>query len=316
MNTELPKVTRIYQNHHLDSTRWDMYVPREKDVIVTTSMKSGTTWVQMIVCQLLYGKEADHFSWFELTHWLDCRFSPRKESLSWLNDSERPRVIKTHLALDGLPYYPQSKYVIVGRDPRDVFMSWFNHYSNLTEFAFQLNNETPGLVGDKLPPCPKYIREAWRIWITKGWFDWESEGYPFWGNMHHSQTYWNFKYLPNFLFLHFNDLLKNLQYYIRKLADFLDVEVDDAEVSRIFDRTQLDVMRNKRRDEQRKFKPGTLFLKNGADTFFFKGSNGRWKDVLTKEDLELYEAAKKRVLTSECAEWLENGSLNHRASER
>ena len=41
--------TRVYRNHHLDSTRWDAIEPRDSDVVITTSYKSGTTWAQHIV---------------------------------------------------------------------------------------------------------------------------------------------------------------------------------------------------------------------------------------------------------------------------
>ena len=52
-----------------------------------------------------------------------------------------------------------------------------------------------------------------------------------------------------------------------------------------------------------------VFFKGGVKSFFFKGSNGRWVDVLTPEDLELYEDAKQRVLSPDCAQWLEDGTL-------
>jgi aryl sulfotransferase len=54
---------------------------------------------------------------------------------------------------------------------------------------------------------------------------------------------------------------------------------------------------------------GPEFFRGGFKTFFFKGSNGRWRDLLTADDLTLYEEAKKRVLSPDCAEWLERGSL-------
>ncbi len=37
---DLPKVTRVYQNHHLDSTRWSLYSPRPDDIVITTAYKS------------------------------------------------------------------------------------------------------------------------------------------------------------------------------------------------------------------------------------------------------------------------------------
>ena len=50
-----------------------------------------------------------------------------------------------------------------------------------------------------------------------------------------------------------------------------------------------------------------MFFEGGQKRFFFKGSNERWRGVLTDEDLELYEAAKRRVLSPDCAAWLEQG---------
>ena len=43
------------------------------------------------------------------------------------------RFIKSHLPLDALPYFPQVRYIVVVRDPRDVFMSFWNHYSAMTD---------------------------------------------------------------------------------------------------------------------------------------------------------------------------------------
>jgi len=48
-------------------------------------------------------------------------------------------------------------------------------------------------------------------------------------------------------------------------------------------------------------------LKGGADAFFYKGTNGRWREVLSREELALYDKAAKRVLTPDCRQWLENG---------
>ena len=50
-------------------------------------------------------------------------------------------------------------------------------------------------------------------------------------------------------------------------------------------------------------------FKDGAKSFFYKGTNGRWRDVLSEEELALYDQAAKRVLTPDCRQWLENGRL-------
>ncbi len=69
--------------------------------------------------------------------------------------------------------------------------------------------------------------------MTRGWFEWESEGYPFWSNLHHTQTYWNYRDLPNFLFLHYNDMLKDLEGAVRQIVDFADIDCSGADIDRV-----------------------------------------------------------------------------------
>ena len=49
------------------------------------------------------------------------------------------------------------------------------------------------------------------------------------------------------------------------------------------------------------------FWEGGATTFIHKGTNGRWKDLLTEEDCASYEKQAEERLGNECAEWLKNG---------
>ncbi len=61
-------------------------------------------------------------------------------------------------------------------------------------------------------------------------------------------------------------------------------------------------------DEKEKEAPKEgRFFASGPAAFFYKGTNGRWRDVLTAADLALYEAAKERELPPSAADWLENG---------
>jgi aryl sulfotransferase len=53
--------------------------------------------------------------------------------------------------------------------------------------------------------------------------------------------------------------------------------------------------------------PMAATFKGGRDGFYFSGTNGRWREVLTASDLVLYEEAKTRVLTPDCARYLEQG---------
>lgn len=304
MPNSLPTITHLYQNHHLDSTRWQAFQPRPDDIIISTSYKSGTTWTQGIVRQLIFQNQPAPPTLDDLSPWLDRDGRPLDEILAGLQAQTNRRFIKSHLALDGLPYYPQVKYLIVERDTRDVFMSLWNHYSHYTPEQYARLNDRPDRVGPLLPQCPTDIHEFWYYWITRGWFDWENEGYPFWGNLHHTAAWWEYRHLDNILFVHFSDLLANLPGEIQRIAAFLNIPVPDANLKEIAQRVSLEAMR----DEAERTDAGLVkSFQGGAQTFFFKGINGRWKDVLSSGELDLYRAAIKRNLSPDAARWLEQG---------
>ncbi len=312
MPDQLPTLTHTYQNHTLDSTRWNCYQPRAGDIVIATSLKSGTTWTQEIVRQLIFqGQDAPPRR--ELSFWLDVRWNPIDELIGKLESQHHRRFIKSHLPLDGLPFYPQVQYIVVGRDPRDVFMSLWNHHSEYTpaflEKITSYVNDTPGRVGQTFPPAPDDIHTFWREWIGQGWFPWESEGYPYWGNLHHTKSWWDYRHLPNILFVHYNDLAGDLAGEIGRIATFLDIPLAEDALPSMLQALSLDAMRDEAVQADSADPNRPPVWKDGARTFFFKGTNGRWKEVLSAEELELYEEKVTQVLTPDCRAWLEQGRV-------
>lgn len=247
----------------------------------------------------------------ELSPWVDSRIHCSREVLKEkLDNIPGRRVLKSHLPLDALPYYPQVKYLIVCRDPRDVFMSLFNHYNAYTDATYErLRSEVHGqeLIGGPIPTCPDDIHVLWRDWISKGWEEQDSEGYPYWPNMAHTESFWKFRDLPNFMFMHYADMLEDHAGCVIKLADFIELEVSEADVERVVERTTFAAAKTKalKLDEA----GSTMFktFTGGAQRFLNKGTNGRWKGVLSEKELEMYETTKSKVLSPACAQWLENG---------
>ena len=299
-----PERTRVYQNHHFDSTRWDYFEAREDDIVIATSYKAGTTWAQAIVAHLIFRDGDLPQSVSEMSPWLDMRTFPLEVRLKNLEAQTHRRFIKTHLPLDGLPYDPRLKYLYVSRDTRDVFMSLWNHYTNHTDDIFREVNETPGRVGDEFPRPPDDIHEFWHGWMTRGWFDGESDGWPYWSHLYNVQSWWDYRELSNIQLIHFADMIEDTEREVRRIAEFLEIPVSSTACSGIVEAVSFAAMK---RQGERYAPTGGDAWKGGAQTFLHRGTNGRWRDVLSDEELVLYDTACRRSLTPECRHWLENG---------
>jgi len=169
--TVWPKKRRELHNHHMDSTVWNDFEFRDDDVIVATYAKSGTTWTQQIVGQLVFGG-AENVPLHEVSPWLDLRIMPpdTKEKLA---AQKHRRIIKTHLPLDALTFSPKAKYIYIGRDGRDVVWSFYNHHANANQLWYAGLNNTPGRVGPPIEPPHPDISRYFRRWL-------EEDGYPLW----------------------------------------------------------------------------------------------------------------------------------------
>lgn len=64
--------------------------------------------------------------------------------------------------------------------------------------------------------------------MTRGWFEWENDRFPYWSHLRHVQSRWNFRHLPNIIFIHYADLLADLEGGIRRVADFLEIKVPES----------------------------------------------------------------------------------------
>src|SRR5262245_43774026 len=134
MQTALPQKSHEYTSHVLiDSTRWHVYNHRPGDIVISTSYKTGTTWMQTIVANLLFQDGVFPGPVSMMSPWLDMTLPPLDQVAQGLEAQQHRRFIKSHLALDGLPYFETAKYIVVGRDLRDVFMSIWNHHNGYSD---------------------------------------------------------------------------------------------------------------------------------------------------------------------------------------
>jgi len=242
----------------------------------------------------------------ELSPWIDLRVPPKNVKMPEIEEQKGRRFLKTHLPLNAIPYYKNVKYVYVARAGLDMFMSLFNHYKNANEIWYGLLNG-PGLVGDKIPQCPEDIHEAYADWVSKGWpslpKDIETQGYPFWSVLQSIKSYWDFKDLPNIAFIHYANMLKDLKGELKKLAKYLEIEISDKDLENAVAHCGFESMK---KDGDKMAPLGGVIFKGGGKTFINKGTNGRWKGVLSEKEIEAWQKRLKE-LPDDCAKFMETG---------
>jgi aryl sulfotransferase len=191
----------------------------------------------------------------------------------------------------------KAKYIYVGRDGRDVAWSLHNHHFNANPLFFELLNDSPGRVGPPIPPATADKRAYFRTWL-------ERDGEPFWPFWENIRSWWEIRHLPNVLMVHFCDLKRDLGHEIRRIANFLEVDVDEARWPQIVDHCSFGWMKA---NAPQVAPLGGIFWDGGADTFINKGTNGRWRDTLTAQDIADYERTALAELGPQCAAWLAGG---------
>ncbi|OZA14006.1 MAG: sulfotransferase [Hydrogenophilales bacterium 17-62-8] len=296
MNRDWPHKTRELHNHHFDSTIWNDLAFRDDDIVIATYAKSGTTWMQQIVAQMLHGGDPE-LAIAELSPWLDLRVPPKAVKLPQVEAQTGRRILKTHLPLDALVFSPRARYLYIGRDGRDVVWSLYNHHANANAAWYQALNDTPGRVGPAIGPPPADIRDYWRDWLAQ-------DGHPFWPFWDNVRGWWAVRELPNVLFVHFNDLKRDLPGEMRRIAAFLEIPLDEARWDAIVEYCSFDWMK---KNAVKSVPLGGAFWDGGAETFINKGTNGRWADTLTPAECADYEARASAELGAACARWLASG---------
>ena len=293
-----PSKTRELHNHHFDSTIWNDFGFRGDDIIIATYAKSGTTWMQQIVSQLLFNGE-EGLEVAEMSPWLDLRVPPKHVKLPAVEAQTHRRFIKTHLPLDALVFSPEAKYLYIGRDGRDVVWSMYNHHVNANEKWYDALNNTPGRAGPPIERPPESIHQYFLDWLDR-------DGHPFWPFWENLRSWWSIRDLPNVMLVHFAALKADMPGEIRRIAEFLEIPIDESRWDDIVEHCSFAYMK---RHATKSVPLGGLFFDGGAETFVHKGENGRWRDTLTPDDVRRYEETARAELGDACARWLATGEL-------
>lgn len=297
--------TTRYASIVMDNARWEHVPVRDDDIIVSTPPKCGTTWVQTCCAMLVHGTTDLPRPLSELSPWVDMLTWPLDELVETVERQTHRRVLKTHTPLDGLPWNRSATYLCVGRDPRDVALSWDNHMASMDLGNFLSARlaavGTEGIDMENLPAPPPAdpVDRFWQ-WIE---MDPAEDGEPMIGLVnlvHHVRGFWERRDQPNVHLLHYADLKADLPGQVRRLAGALGVQLDDATLDAIAQAATFEQMKA-RADILAPDTTHKIWQDNAR--FFDKARSGGWRDI-EGADSARYHDRVQSLASQELVDWL------------
>jgi aryl sulfotransferase len=210
---------------------WGAYRPDGRDVVVASYMKSGTNWMLQLAYQVVWRGEGEFASLHHVVPWPDEVTKGYAVPLDDHTISESSptgrRVIKTHSPWSPIPKHPDARYILVVRDPKDVFVSSY-HF----------------MKGAALGPLMPSVGAWYEMFLTPE--------FPPGRWAEHAHSYWSARHQPNVLYLTFKEMKADLEKTVVRVAEFLEIELTAEELRRVCERSSFDYM--KRHDAR--FAPG------------------------------------------------------------
>jgi hypothetical protein len=256
------------------------YIPGKQDVFVSTYAKSGTNWMMQI---------AHHLSWhgageFEHIHcvvpWPDTQVMgpvvrryavPLQDARDWETSPERKRVIKTHFDWELLPYSEDARYIIVLRDPKDIFVSSYFFVRD-------------GFLGAAMPSVDTW----YKIYMSDGFSSWAVN----------TAGYWAQRGRPNVLIVSFKSMKRDLRATVWKVAQFLNTEAPEALIDLVSQKSSFEYMKG----IDHKFRMGKMIPWRPEGAMIRKGAQGGSSELLSRErqrEMDTYFMAELKRLGSD-----------------
>ncbi|XP_054811767.1 cytosolic sulfotransferase 15-like [Prosopis cineraria] len=238
---------------------------KDSDIILSSLPKSGTTWLKALTFAvvnrkrfspsqnnhpLLFSNPHELVPFFEYNHYVNNQIP----DLSILPE---PRIFSTHVPFHSLPdtiTESKCKIIYICRNPFDNFISLFLFVNKLVP-----------------PSLPKLSCEEALERYSSG----INECGPFWTHM---LGYWReSRERPNkILFLRYEDLKGDINFYLRRLAEFMDCPFNFEEESEGVIENIIELCSFEKMKELEVNKTGKFVNKFDKKDFFRKGEVGDW----------------------------------------
>ena len=212
-------------NMEFKRSAYEHYQPRKNDVIVSTYPKSGTTWMKQMAYQIGYKGEGDYTHIDRVIPWPD-NLVPM-DDMAMVDDfslvANSPtglHVIKSHLEAEYIPYNDEAKYICVIRDPKDTLVSIVHFDNGFNQLLF----------GETVPVD---------AWVDA--FQTNNFVYQPWAEL--TDSWWRLRNRDNVLVYLYEDMIREGEQCIKKVADFLEITLSESEFSKVVEKSSFAYMK-------------------------------------------------------------------------
>lgn len=232
------------------------YGPGSDDVFVVTQMKCGTTWMQHVVYEVLNRGRGDLVdtgtTLYAVSPWIEALKSVPLAEAPLVGSEQPARVIKTHLPVALCPFNAEARYIYVARHPVSCFASCVDFVAT-----------NIGTMAPELSVIEEWYCSADQMW----WGTWTNHVKGWWERAQRE---------PNVLFVHFEDMKKDLATVVRLVSDFLGMAtLTDEEVAEVVRKTSFGYMQKHKGN----FEMNPPHILQTDAELFVRGTADRHKDV-------------------------------------
>lgn len=305
MEKQMIAPQRVLRDYLSDSTVWADFLAQggfvDGDIVVADPFKAGTTWTQRILQQILHNGEEKEGGLSDTSPWLDSSWGKHAEMLRTLKEQRENgirRVIKSHLPADALPIAPEPRYVFVGRNGKDLGISFHNYLKNFSAATMSEINRIHAEWSANSTPLtiPDDMQRFFDLWL-------DNDGYECCDLLGIMASWWKLKDEPNVLLVHYRQLKDDLPGQIVRIAEFLSIDPGTLRMDDILRHSSFEYMKGR----AEKMAPFGGEHMSSAKAFFHKGPKRDFRTELTPEQIERFDRKALERLGPECSRWLESG---------
>jgi hypothetical protein len=232
------------------------YEPLASDVFVVAQMRSGTTWMQHLVYEILMRGQGELVAKGRtlnaVSPWLESVIGVPVEHAPLLGHEHPSRVIKTHFPVSLCPHSTRAKYVYVVRHPVSCFASCVDFLA-----------DNLGAAAPSIEAVETWFRSRERMW----WGSWPSHVEGWWSRSRQED---------NVLLVRFEAMLEDLPGVVSDIASFLGMSpLSETEMQAVSTKAGFDYM--KRHKEAFEMYPPHVLAADSS--YFARGTADRHRDV-------------------------------------